>query len=178
MLKKKIKELTLGEALWIIFMCVCGGFALFCFMMAFVTALSRPAHAAEAPAYRYEVMNELPRVERSITPEVCVVVGQSARVIKSMIDRGATNDEIIKALSNAANTNPQDENGWIAYHMVARNKVIDDMRQWPNEKTFQWLRGKFPDFTMQDSFDVYASSLCDQKLGNRVKVVQVKKVPM
>lgn len=151
-------------------------FALFCFIMAFSIAMSRPAFASEVNGVRYEVQYKLPKEEVVVTSEVCTVVSKTAAFVKAMFERGLTDKEISAKLTEAAKANLNDRNGWIAYHLVDDPKALSSMREWPKEASYHWMETKFPTGTGQEYYQVYAGSKCDQTVGTTVKVYQVKRI--
>ncbi len=159
MLNKKLKDLTLAEALWAIFFGTCGLFALFCFLMAFSIALSRPAHAAD-----YVMVPDLkaPKVQMEIDAQVCNTVGEVSKLMKRMIDRGDSNKVIKDRLVNAALRNTDDVNGWIAFNMMGSDKVINLMREWTTHTQFKALKLRFPDLDNDELYQAYGGGLCDE----------------
>lgn len=150
--------------------------AVFCFVMVFSMTMSRPTLANETINGRYEVLYKLPRVDAKITPEVCDVVSQSAGIIKSMMDKGADDNEISMQLSEAALANLEDRAGWVAYHMVVDPDALANMREWPKEASYEWMQRQFPDFSDREYYQLYAGTKCDQSVGKTVKVLKVKHI--
>lgn len=172
------KPLTKMQIVACAFYGVLLAFAAICFIMAMVIGLSRPAVAATAEEYAYKINLKAPMETVKITPAVCENVRQLGGIIKTFIDNGYGDKTIIDILSKAAIDNPQDRNGWIAYHIVTGDNVLSTMREWPKEDLYIWMTVQFPDLTDRQYYTLYAAGRCDSALGKTQKVVKVDKIPV
>jgi hypothetical protein len=175
--KRKIKEMTPFEIAGYAFFGVMLAFSVFCLMMAFIIGVTRPAYAAN-PQYRYEINVKAPKETAVITQEVCEQVKLAAGSIKVSLDNGATDKAIRDKISMAAQNNPQDRNGWIAFHMLSGPDVISSMREWPKEELYVWMTNQFPSFTGREYYMTYADAICQQAIGNEIKIIKIDRIPL
>ena len=177
MAKLKIKEMSSFGIVTYTFTGVLLAISVFCLMMAFIIGITRPAYAAD-PLYRYEINVKAPKETVVITPEVCEQVKLASGSIKVALDSGATDKVIRDKISMAAQNNPQDRNGWIAFHMLSGPDTIPSMRGWPQEDLYVWMTTQFPTFTGREYYMTYADSICQQAIGNEIQIVKIDKISL
>lgn len=177
MAKSKIKEMHPLEIVAYAIFGVMTAISVFCFIMALSMVMSRPAYAIET-AYRYEINVKAPKETAVITPEVCDQMKLASGSIKTALDSGQSDKVIREKISTAAQHNPHDRNGWIAFHMLSGPDTIQKMREWPQEELYVWMTTQFPTFTGREYYMTYADAICRQALGNEVKIIKIDKIPL
>lgn len=177
MLNKKLKELTLGEAIFAIFMSACVAFAFFCFMMAFATAMSGPAHAEEAE-YTLVPMPDAPKEKAELNSNICNHVGIVAGLMKNKIDQGWTDDAIIELITRAAQANTKDHDGWVAANMLLADDVLPKLRMLPNSHAYKQLQQKLPQLDAAGLTNAYVGGMCMDAMdrGETQDIIPLKKV--
>lgn len=144
-------------------------------LLALCIAFSSFSHAANDPAYVYNVDLKGPREKATITPDVCGIMGDMAGLVKVMFDRGMANREITNRLAAAAVRNLDDRNGWIAYNLAGNTVMVDKMRTWSSKPAYIAFRAEFPGNEEQYYYTIYGSALCNEMLGEETDIIQVYK---
>lgn len=144
-------------------------------LLALCIAFSSFSHAANDPAYKYRVDLTGERGKALVTPEVCGTVGDVTGLIKVMMDRGMSNQEITKRLAASAARNLDDHAGWVAYNLVGSTAMVDTIRTWSSKPAYHEFRITSPGHTAQYYHEVYGSAICNELLGTETSIIQVYK---
>lgn len=135
------------------------------------------AKAGTSIEYDYAYDVNASRDTMYITTQVCDVVGKASRAIKVLIDGNKSDREIRASLTRAATGNLADVNGWIAYHLLMQDNMLDNLRELPNNLTYKWMGQQYPDLTPVDLYELYTSTTCEASVGNTIEVVKIIKTP-
>lgn len=185
MLNKKLKELTVVEAVILGFCTIMGLISMFCFIMALGVAMSRPAHAAEQQYFLLPDTKATP-VRVKIMESHCQSVGKASHLIKVLIDQGKSNQEIGKILTNqvmlglarSETLTPQLTDDWVAYHMSIGDHILNMQRDYVSQVEFSMLRRSHPNWTEAQTYQKYSYDFCMDEVakGSTWDVMPVNRI--
>ena len=149
---------------------------LFCLFMVAVS-MSRPVHAATSSnvEYEYFTSKDNAQIDVPINAAICAELGGIAAGTKGLLDKGLSDDEIQQTMISVAMENMSNRNTWTAFHMALGLPTIRNMRNWPNETEFQWMRGANPGLIEMAYYDMYAETKCKAIIGNKQKILKVER---